>query len=138
MVVTLPRALLSDRTLLTTFPYFCQNILGGLLRPQTTSFQSLWRAESWAGRAAQWYSACLACLACLVTQKLSLVGLACPLSSRQPQDDHKFKVILGYLRELETRLGYKSGEVEGGRGEKRGEERGQKRWGWGTKERQGC
>lgn len=40
-------------------------------------------------------------------------------SGRQPQEDHKFKVILGYLRELEARLGYKNGKVEGGRGEKK-------------------
>lgn len=55
--------------------------------------------------------------ACLPPQLHQLQG------GRQPQDDHKFKVILGYLRELETRLGYKNGKVEGGRGEKKEERR---------------
>lgn len=106
MVVTLPRALLSDRTLLTTFPYFCQKILGGLLRPQTTSFQSLWRAESWARRAAQWYIQCLPGLPGLLSYTETELGggHACPsatsASERLSQDDHKFKVILGYLGSL--------------------------------------
>lgn len=71
-------------------------------------------------------------------------GHACPLSylsSREAAAGRsQVQVILGYLRELEARLGYKNVKVEGGREgrEKRGEERGQKRWGRGTKERQGC
>lgn len=46
---------------------------------------------------------------------------------RQLQEDHKFKVILGYLRELEASLEYKrqGGRREGGREEreKKGGER---------------
>lgn len=52
---------------------------------------------------------------------------------RQLQEDHKFKVILGYLRELEASLEYKrqGGRREGGREEREKKRREDRRDGGG-------